>query len=79
MPANKLLVDAIEGGELFSLSERGFYELLRKHPELARRARAVLGPRATRYKVAVLREWAESLPESDPVPQPARLRKRARE
>ncbi len=73
--AEKLLVDAIEAGELLSQSERTFYAVLRKNPELARKARVVLGPRCVRYKVAALREWLESLPESKPLEQPERLRR----
>jgi hypothetical protein len=73
--AEKLLVDAIEGGEILSTSERGFYELLRKNHDLARKSRVVLGPRCVRYKVVALREWIENLPEAKPVPQPERLRR----
>jgi hypothetical protein len=35
MGAEKILVDSIEGGQLLSKSERGFYEVLRKNPDLA--------------------------------------------
>jgi len=73
--AEKLLVDAIEAGEILSTSERAFYDLLRKHPELARRARVVLGPRCVRYRVSALRDYIENLPESQPLEQPARLRR----
>jgi hypothetical protein len=75
MAAEMLLVDAIAGGEILSTSERAFYELLRKNPDLASKARVVLGPRCVRYKVSALRDWIENLPEAKPLPQPARLRR----
>jgi hypothetical protein len=48
MPTQKILVDAVEAAEMLGLSERGFYKLLKRTPDLAAAARVVLSARATR-------------------------------
>jgi hypothetical protein len=73
MPTQKILVDAVEAAEMLGLSERGFYKLLKRTPDLAAAARVVLSARATRYNVAALLAFVESLGPSALQPEPARL------
>jgi hypothetical protein len=73
MASAKLLVDALGAADLLSVGERNFYLLLRRYPDLAKRARVVLGKRAVRYRVAVLAEFIESLGPSEALPEPERL------
>ena len=70
---NSLLVDSVDAAAMLGISERAFYDLIRRDHDLAVRAKCVLGPRASRYKTSVLREWVDSHPASKPVPQPERL------
>jgi len=72
---SKILVDAVAAAAMLSISERGFFLLLRKYPELAQRARVVLGPRAVRYRVEEIRDFVANLPVSEPLPEPDRLRR----
>ena len=77
-----ILVDAFCAGILLTLSERGFHEL-RKRPDFPPDATVILGPRAVRFRVAVLTRYAaelaaKSVPQREP-PQLKRARQTRRE